>query len=221
MNKNIIYSLLFTLTACGPDRGFEDKNIFGSQTSAGATSTSSSSGGSEPEWPQGDSGVDLSQIIPEGMQWEGFRQGQEASKKITLRPRDWFDPTGDRSINAVLVITTKHQCDKCAAEAGLLAERISMWKSENKGIKVVLLVVDNENGKSATPETALKWRLDYYLVGADVGIDPLALMLPDVVFGMPYHTIVDPRNMTVVGTQEGIIGDYKMLEDLSAKNSND
>jgi len=41
-----------------------------------------------------------------------------------------------------------------------------------------------------------------------------------VVFGMPYHTIVDPRNMTVVGTQEGIIGDYKMLEDLSAKNSN-
>jgi len=218
MNKNIIYSLLFALTACGPDRGFEDKNIFGSQTSAGATSTSSSSGGSEAEWPQGDSGVGLSQIIPEGMQWVGFRQGQESSKEIKLQPRDWFDPTGDRNINAVMVITTKHQCDKCSAEAGLLAERISTWKSENKGIKVVYHAVATENGKSATPETALKWRLDYYLVGADVGIDPLALMLPDVVFGMPYHTIVDPRTMTVVGTQEGIIGDYKVLEDLSNAN---
>ena len=219
MNKKAFGCLLFALAACGPNRDFEDKNIFGSQTSAGASTTSAAGGGWEPEWPKGDSGVGLLQVIPEGMQWEGFRQGQQSSEEVTLEPRDWYDPMGNRSIDALLIITTKHQCDKCTAEAGLLAERISTWKSENKRVKVVLLVVDNEKGKAATPETALKWRLDYFLVGADVGIDPLALMLPDVIFGMPYHTIVDPRNMTVVGTQEGIIGDYQQVEDLSNKNS--
>jgi len=219
MNKKTLGCLLLTLAACGPNRDFEDKNIFGSQASAGAvTSTSTTGGGSEPEWPAGDPGIKLSQVIPEGMQWEGFRHGQESTGEVTLRPRDWFDPTGDRGTHAVMVITTKHQCDKCSAEAGLLAERISTWKSEGRGIKVVLLVVDSEDGKASTPETAMKWRSDYYLTGADVGADPLTLMLPDVVFGMPYHTIVDPRTMTVVGTQEGIIGDYKVLEDLSNAN---
>lgn len=219
MKKNkLIYGVIAFLIGCGPDRDFEGKNIFGTQTVGVGTSTSSG-GGDEPPWPMGDSGVGLLQVIPEGMSWEGFRHGQASSSEVSLRPRDWYDPTGDRGTNAVMVITTKHQCDKCAAEAGLLAERISTWKSENKGIKVVMLIVDTEDGKVATPPTAAKWRLDYYLVDADVGVDPLALMLPDVVFGMPYHTIIDPRNMTVVGTQEGIIGDYKTLEELA--NAND
>lgn len=215
MKKVFSGLLLFFAMGCGDARSFEGKNIFGSQSSTG---TSSTGGGWEPEWPQGDSGVGLLQIIPEDMQWEGFRQGQQSYNKVTLEPRDWYDPTGIRGVDALLIITTKHQCDKCAEEAGLLAERISSWKSENKRIKVVLLVVDNEKGKAATLETALKWRTDYFLVDADVGIDPLALMLPDVVFGMPYHTVVDPRTMTVVETQEGIIGDYKVLEDLSNEN---
>ena len=57
-----------------------------------------------------------------------------------------------------------------------------------------------------------------YQVDAVVGADPLAIMLPDAVYAMPYHTIVDPRTMTVVGTQEGIINDYKTLEDLADAN---
>jgi len=218
MKNKLIYSAIAFLVGCGPDRDFEDKNIFGSQTVGGVGTSSSSGGGSEPPWPMGDSGVKLSQVIPEGMNWEGFRHGQTSSGEVKLQPRDWYDPTGERGTDAVMVVTTKHQCEKCAAEAGLLAERISTWKSEGRRIKVVVLIVDTEDGKVATPVVALKWRLDYYLVDADVGVDPLALMLPDVVFGMPYHTIVDPRNMTVVGTQEGIIGDYKMLEGLADAN---
>lgn len=217
MKKNIICGLLTILSACGPDRDFEDKNIFGSQT-VGVGSSTSAGGNDEPEWPQGDSGVGLLQVIPEGMNWEGYRHGQTSSGEVKLEPRDWYDPTGNKGIDAVMVITTKHQCEKCVAEAGLIAERISTWKSEGRRIRVVMLIVDNENGKVATPATAAKWRLDYYLVDADVGADPLALMLPDVIFGMPYHTIIDPRNMTVVGTQEGIIGDYKMLEELADAN---
>lgn len=216
MRKNIIIGLVGLLVGCGSNRDFEDKNIYGSQVSAGATT--SSGGSMQPEWPMGEPGIKLTQVIPEGLEWMGYKENQDSGKPVPLDPRDWYDPTGDLGINAVLVITAKHQCDLCSKEADLLPSGISMWKSMGMGIKVVTLVVDNPEGKVATPETALAWKKDHYQVAATVGADPLAIMLPDVVFAMPYHTIVDPRTMRVVGTQEGIINDYKMLEDLADAN---
>lgn len=217
MKNKFIIGLFGLLVGCGSNRDFSDKNIYGSQASAGATSTSS--GGSiEPEWPMGDSGVGLSQVVPEGLEWMGYRENQESGKPLPLKPRDWYDPKGEYGINAVLVITVKYQCDLCEKEADLIPNGLAAWNSMGMGIKVITLVVTNPEGKVATPDTALNWKKDHYQVDAAVGADPLAIMLPDAVYAMPYHTIVDPRTMTVVGTQEGIINDYKMLEDLADAN---
>lgn len=215
--KNIfIISTVCLLVGCGPDRDFEGKNIFGSQGSAGVTTTSS--GYTPSEWPVGDSGVGLLQVVPEGLEWMGYKEKQQTNKPVPLEPRDWYDPTGERGINAVLVITAKHQCDLCEKEADLIPNGLAAWNSMGIGIKVITLIVTNPEGKVATPDTALAWKKDHYHEDASVAADPLAIMLPDAVYAMPYHTIVDPRTMTVVGTQEGIINDYKMLEDLADAN---
>lgn len=210
------FNLLFIgLMACGPDRSFEGKNIYGSSVSVTA---SSSTGVVEDMWPNGDSGVGLGQIIPETLAWKGYTEYQEVDAPVDLTTRSWYDPTGDLGIDAVLVTTARHKCDLCSFEAAALQGRISSWHLQGRKIKVITLLIDSSDGKTVTPQSALNWKSEYYQLLGSVGADPLMIMLPDQFFGLPYHTIIDPRTMSVIGTQDSIIDDYKMLEALADSN---
>ena len=214
MKKLFAYISLGILVGCGPNRDFEDKNIFGSQTVS-----SSAVGGVENQgWPEGKQGVGLLEIIPEDMTWEGYKKNQQTELETIISTSDWYDPTGEKHINAVLVITTKYGCDLCLEQAGSLQDKISVWDDEGKNIKVVFLITNDEEDGSPTPKTALNWKSDNYLIGADVAVDPLSLMLPGPVWAMPYHTIVDPRTMIVLANQQGTIDNYDQLEILASSN---
>lgn len=212
--KKLIFGLALLLNACGPDRSFEGKNLYGSTTGG----FSSTSGYVEPEWPAGDHGTHLNQIIPEGLVWDGYVEFQSSFTPSQLYSRHWFDPTGDDLIDAVLVITTKYNCDNCEKEAEFLENRMVAWRSQGRNVKVIVLLVNTPNNGTVGPVNALNWKSKYYLVNAAVGADPLMTMLPESFFGWPYHTIVDPRTMHVVGTQEGIINDYAAVEKLADFN---
>ena len=213
--KKFLFCCLAMLTACGPDRSFEEKNIYGSAVSVTA---SSSTGIVENLWPDGEPGVGLSQVIPETLVWKGYTEYQEVDTPVDLTTRSWYDPNGNSGIDAVLVITAKHACDKCSFEAIALQDRISSWHLQGRMIKVVTLLVDATDGKVITPQTALNWKMEYHQSLGSVGVDPLMIMLPEQFFGWPYHTIVDPRTMSVVAIQSGIIDDHKMLEALADSN---
>jgi hypothetical protein len=212
-----IYQLIFVancLIGCGPDRSFENKNIYGS-----ATSASSSTGYVEQMWPEGDYGVKLGQIIPETLGWKGYGEHQSSASATDLTSRSWYDPSGELDIDAVLVTTVKHDCNACITEAELMQNRITSWYSQSRMIKVVTLLTDSQDGGIVNVNSVLEWKSIFYQLDASVGADPLMVMLPENVFALPYHTIVDPRTMRVVGTQEGIVDDYKILEDLADSNN--
>ena len=214
------FNLVFIgLIACGPDRSFEGKNIYGSSASV---TVSSSTGIVEDVWPNGEPGVGLGQVIPETLAWKGYAEEYQGSddKPVDLTTYSWYDPAGDLGIDAVLVITAKHGCDLCSSEAAALQGRISSWHLQGRMIKVVTLLVDAADDKVVTPQTALNWKMEYQQLLGSVGVDPLMTMLPEQFFGWPYHTIVDPRTMSVVGTQSGIVDNYKMLEALADSNKN-
>ena len=216
--KKFLFCCLATLpAACGVDRSFEEKNIYGSVVSVTA---SSSTGIVEDLWPSGEPGVGLSQVIPETLAWKGYAEEYQGAddKPVDLTTYSWYDPAGDLGIDAVLVITAKHECDLCSSEAAALQGRISSWHLQGRMIKVVTLLVDATDDKVITPQTALNWKMEYQQLLSSVGVDPLMMMLPEQFFGWPYHTIVDPRTMSVVGIQSGIIDDYKMLEALADSN---
>ena len=216
--KKFLFCCLATLpAACGVDRSFEEKNIYGSVVSVTA---SSSTGIVEDLWPSGEPGVGLSQVIPETLAWKGYAEEYQGAddEPVDLTVRSWYDPVGDLGIDAVLVITAKHECDLCSSEAAALQGRISSWHLQGRMIKVVTLLVDATDDKVITPQTALNWKMEYQQLLSSVGVDPLMMMLPEQFFGWPYHTIVDPRTMSVVGIQSGIIDDYKMLEALADSN---
>lgn len=212
--KKLIFGLTCLLIGCGPDRSFEGKNLYGS-TSGGS---SAASGYTEQPWPEGPQGVGLNQIVPEQMAWQGFGENQSSGTPITLWPRDWYDPTGEREIDAVMVIIAKHNCVKCKDEAEMIENYLGTWESQGRNIKITTLLADSKIGGVPDWKDALDWKKTYYQIDAAVGADPLMVFLPEVVFGLPYHTIIDPRTMRIVGTQEGIIDDYQALQKLADEN---
>ena len=223
MKKSLI-GLISLLVGCGPNRDFEGKNIFGSQTSVGVTVTSSvsstSSGDGQPSWPQENVGYNIGQTISESLTWPGYLEGDPNTSQLnTLSPHQWYDPDGSKSINAVLVITSKYECSACASEAKQLQNLAEDWSSQGLGIKIVVLMTTNSeaNGPPTTSST-FQWKSQYGLIGVAVGVDPNFTFSISSAFATPLHTIINPRDMKVVDVQEGNIEDYSTLESTANEN---
>jgi hypothetical protein len=72
-NENkFIYGMIEFLIGRGPNKDFEDKNIFGSQAvgvTSSAVVSSAATGGQVSMWPQDNVGYDVSKELPTGLSW--------------------------------------------------------------------------------------------------------------------------------------------------------
>jgi len=223
VNIKFISGLVGFLVACGPDRDFEDKNIFGSQTVGTSVSTSvgssSSSGQTSPPWSQDNVGYNTDQELPAWLSWKGFPEGKMTPADLTnMSIGAWFDPDGTKGINAVLFLTSKYDCAACAKESKELQARIENWNLDNKGVKVVVLVINNKTDGFPDLSSTLLWKSQYGLLDATVVSDPNITFAVASTFSTPLRTIVDPRKMKVVAVTEGYSDDYSTLENLASEN---
>ena len=222
MKSKFVIGLVGFLVGCGPDRDFEGKNIFGSQTTVGATSatvtTSTASGGSDSAWPQENLGYNIDQTLPDWLAWNGYQEGPITPGWSLLSIQEWYDPDASKSINAILVISSKYDCQACASEAKSLQSKIELWQSQNTGIKVIVLVTNSPTNGPPNTSAALQWKSQYNLIGAAVAVDPNFAFAVSSTFSTPLHTVVNPRNMKVVDVQEGVIDDYSPLEKTAEAN---
>lgn len=220
MKNKLICSLIGFLVGCGPDRDFEDKNIFGSQTVGSTTASgSSSSGESLPKWSQDNVGYNVSQDLPTWLTWKGYSEGPIDSAKLThLTIDQWHDPDGGFGIHAILFLTSKYDCAACAKESKELQSKVENWNAANKGIKVVVLVINNPNNGPPDPSAALQWKSQYGLKDVSIAIDLAVTFAVGSTFATPLKTIVDPRTMKVFEVTEGYTGDYTTLEALADGN---
>lgn len=220
MKNSLVYCLVGLLTGCGPDRDFEDKNIFGSQT-IGATSgiASSSSGEMMTSWSQDNIGYNVSQDLPAWLSWKGYPEGAPDGSKLTTLPVDqWYDPDGGRGIHAVLFLTSKYDCAACEKESKELQSKIEKWNADGRGIKVVVLVINSPTNGPSDAASALQWKSQYGLAGVTVVVDPTITFAVSSTFATPLRTIVDPRMMKVFEVSEGYTNDYTTLEALANEN---
>jgi len=223
MKNKFIFGLTGFLVACGPDRSFKDKNIFGSQTVGTSVSTSvgssSSSGQTLPPWSQDNVGYSVSQELPTWLSWKGFPEGKMTPADLTSMSIDtWFDSDGNRGINAILFLTSKYYCAGCAKESSELQTKIENWNLDDKGIKVVVLVINNKSNEFPDLSSTLLWKSQYGLLDAAVVSDPNVTFAVSSTFSTPLRTIVNPRTMKVVEVAEGYSDDYSTLENLANKN---
>ncbi len=222
MKNKFICGMIGFLIGCGPNRDFEDKNVFGSQTvgsTSSVTSSSSSTGGSKQTWPQENSGYKTGQVLPDWLLWKGYPEGITDESGLTNLPvSSWYDPIGSNGINAILFLTSKYNCSACAKESDELSVRVQEWNKNKKGIKVVILLINNQANGKPDYASGIQWKSQYGLNDVTVGIDFAVTFATSSTFSTPVHTIVDPRTMKIIDTEEGYSGDYTVLEGLADAN---
>ncbi len=188
-----------------------------STSSVAASSTAASSGaGGSLAWPAGPYGVAPGMTLPENLSWAGYAEGTNKAGTIALK--NWYDPSGSKGVDAILVITSQFGCGPCAEEAQTLQGHTVAWKSQGYGIKVLQLVVNDSNGNSPDASAASEWKNQFGLVDIAVGADPNDAMAPGGSYGTPLQTLINPRTMKVISVVEGFSGSFSDAESLAASN---
>jgi hypothetical protein len=187
----------------------------GPSTSAATTSvsTSAASGGGNCVYPGGPNGVSQGSIADGSLTWQGYADGANQLSTVTIK--DYFDCDGSKGINALLVLTSASWCGACQQEAQEMPATIASWAG--MGIKVLTLMIEDDNSNPATPPVALAWKNQFGLSNAVVA-DPDFSFAPPGSVGLPLNVIIDPRTMKIVDTEEGYSGDYTTLTQLAQKN---
>ena len=186
-----------------------------SSTTSSSTTTTTTPSPVDCEYPDGVGGVDVGDLVAGNLAWQGYSEG--ASQSGTVSIQDYLDCDGSKGINALLIINSATWCGACQTEATDLPSYVSTF--ENKGIRVLTLMVENQSGAPATLSTATSWR-DYF------GLEDLATAAdPNFTFagfgsvGLPLQILVNPRTMKIVDRTEGY-GGYDAVIQLANQNAN-
>jgi len=219
MRKLIAGLVACAMLGCG-DRKIKPYPVHGTSSSAASASvsSSSSSGGAIDDfsWPEGPGGVRVGQVVPVFFEWDGLLAGE--SKPSKLYTVDWYDPDGDKDIDAVLVVSAKYDCQACMKEAKELEGRAEFWRDAGLYIKIVSLVINSPTNGPPDVNSAVQWKSMYGLKSVGVGADPDASFATESTFSTPLNTIINPRTMEVIEIKEGYMDSYDTLEQLSYAN---
>ena len=166
-------------------------------------------------WPSGAIGNTVGMTLPQGLTWQGYRDGSSAVETISVE--DYFDCDGTRGINAVLFSSQSWNCGACQIEASELEGKMAVWLGQ--GIKVVVLLLRNVYEQPASTTEVFQWKNQWGLSSMAVVADPDMELLTPNSGGIPQNTVVDPRTMQVVHVESGYDGDIAELLSLAAANA--
>jgi hypothetical protein len=158
-------------------------------------------GGNLPcdEW-EGPFGVDEQKILDPTSSWPGFPAGETAPGTVSLES---YAMCGDGEDTTALVIYIDALwCAVCRDVAGTLAEQYeSEWKA--RGVRVVTLVTETEDGAPADIEAAYRWRDAFDLWDLPVAYDPSYSLNFENQDSLPQALVIDPKNMRIVARHIG------------------
>ncbi len=141
----------------------------------------------------------MGDVLDPSLQWQGYAPG--ASTVSTIKITDFFDCDGTKGVNALLLDASATWCGPCNMEA----DSIPTWMSGSwgkDGVKVVTLMIQDENRNKATTMTAQAWISAHSLTSIDVCADPDD-SLGMGFMGIPANFLIDPRTMKIVSETEG------------------
>jgi len=214
-----------TATSTGPSGptssgagGASTGSTSASTGSSGPSSSSSSSGTGSGgcSLPVGPYGEMPGNTVSPQLVFQGYADQSAQAGSVALA--DYFDCDGTKGINAILIDESATWCGPCQDEAGDLVQHEASWQA--KGIRVLTLMVENASSQPATLQTASEWKQAFGLNTA-VAADPNFSFYgsgPEV--GLPLQLVVDPRTFKIIDRQEGFSGEYSVVENLAAQNSN-
>jgi len=153
----------------------------------------------EPPYPKVETyGARVGDVIPD-LHFEGYRARSDVWEPVSIH--DFYDPTGEKGIRYVLIISAAAWCPGCRAAAGALAAVYDDY--EPKGVRFVHLMRESETTAPATKATVDRWR-DNYVITYDNLLDDKQQsfsLQPAELRSTPYISIVDARTMKVLKAQ--------------------
>jgi thiol-disulfide isomerase/thioredoxin len=139
---------------------------------------------------------------------------EEGTEWVDISMQDFYDPTGERGINAILVVVSAQWCGPCKLEA----QDLPRWYTDlykSRGAKFITAMVEQNDGSPATQLTVDAWKKAYKInftivedgkagtMDPSLIKDPAALN-PNPSVGYPRNYIVNPRNMQIFRVNSGV-----------------
>ena len=166
-------------------------------------------------YPVGPYGTQVGQTVREDYWWEGYVDGAPSPTGIGMR--DLYDPDGSKGINAILFLESALWCGNCQqASSELNAKMAGGWAA--KGVKVVVLVIEDLFNNPATLAHAEQWKNQFNAQGWSAVADPNFTFANFGSNGLPVHVLVNPRDMKIVDKQQGYSPVYPPLDQLLVQN---
>jgi hypothetical protein len=148
-------------------------------------------------YPAGPYGTAVGDVLPKTLSWKGFAAGATATTSIGAA--DLFDCDGSKGVNAVVLDVSASWCPSCQEEAPSVETQIEgAWGAD--GVRILTLLVEDENRGPASTQTARDWIDAFGLAKLEVVADPGDTFS---VHALPTNILVDPRTMKIVSIQEG------------------
>jgi hypothetical protein len=150
-------------------------------------------------YPVGPYGTSEGKVVDSAWVLDLFAPGATSIAQIAIK--DFFDCDGSKHINSLLIVSGDAWCSDCQNEASQFPDEMSNgWRAA--GVVVIDLIVQDANHDAATQQTAALWRSTFGLdiPGVYVGYDPAYHMESPASGSVPYKTLVNPRDMTIVST---------------------
>lgn len=186
-----------------------------STTTSTSSTTTTTQSPVDCQYPDGGYGINAGSIVNGNLAWQGYSEGSSQLGSVSIQ--DYFDCDGSKGINALLIDSSAVWCGVCQEEAADLPTQQASF--QQKGIRVLTLMIEDNSGNPATTSTATSWRNNFGLDAYSVCADPNFSFGGNGSVGLPLQIIVDPRTMKIVAREEGF-GDYSTVLQLAQKNAN-
>lgn len=166
-------------------------------------------------YPEGPYGLNKDNIFPNA-KLSGYRDGVDGTREWTeMSMQDYYDPTGERGVYAILVVVSAEWCGPCKEEAkDLPGFYTNIYKP--RGAKFLTSMIEDKAGKPATQAVVDRW-LTAYKANFDIAADPEGLvMLPksDPKWSIPRNYIINPRDMKIARVNSGVNPDATTIPGL-------
>jgi hypothetical protein len=143
-------------------------------------------------YPPGPYGLNRADIFP-NLSFKGYKGG-EGKPWTDISMIDYFDPTGEKGIYAILYVVSAEWCGPCRDEAKKLPGFLTNLYAP-RGAHFMTGVIENTAKDPADQPTVDRW-LKFSHLNFDAMMDPGAKAFAGT--GIPRNYIINPRNMQIL-----------------------
>jgi hypothetical protein len=165
-------------------------------------------------YPEGPYGLLRGNVFPP-LKFKGYKgglEGKNAGEWVDIEVQDYYDPTGERGIYALLLIVSAEWCGPCREEAKDLPGFYTTLY-QPRGARFLSTMIQDSKRNPGDQPTVDRW-VNLFKTNFDIVADPDSESIPEG-SGIPRNYIINPRDMKINRVNEGVNPDATIIPGLN------